>query len=274
MKLKLSWTYYVDYLWYFSTICIINAFVDETETISDIKLGLFILFLSWGWQFKEYIYIYAFGKLYPNEFCEAAISKFKSLDKRCSAVNAGTIISGLYFAYLNHLGVFKMTRMTCMSYGKTLLHASVTQLVFDMQYGTAHWLSHMYWYQPHKAHHSANRDVSSLNMGENELAETVISAMMGTVFPLFCFRYYGMQWEFVGFWLHVVQKLSQHSANPYSPMMFFPPFDYFFKATIAHSIHHSHPKRNFFTIPYHHLVEGHEPDVQFYNSTFRTTIQF
>ena len=80
--------------------------------------------------------------------------------------------------------------------------------------------------------------------------------------------------EVFGVWLHIIQKLMQHSSNPYTPMMFFPTLDCMFKATLAHSLHHTHPKRNFFTIPYHHLFYGYGPDLKLYNQTFKTNISF
>lgn len=273
--LKLSNTYYLDLIWCCFTIYVWNVALDASKPVSGVKMAIIILILSWSWQIKEYLYIFGFGKLYPNKYCEAKISKKKRIDKFAGTLNAGTIISGMFLWFLNdRYSLFTMKRISISVIAEIFAYSLANQLVFDIFYGIAHYLSHKYFYRAHKPHHSAKADVTSLNMGKNHWSETLISCVFASVLPTIALFYFGIQWHVVSFWLHLAQKLSQHSANPYSPMLFFPPLDRYMKATVAHNLHHIYPNSHYFTIPYHHLIEGYSNDVAMYNRIYKTDIEF
>jgi len=279
MRVSLYHTYYLDFLWYIGTIILFNQVFrdDKSIPVSHPKFALIFLLLTKSWQVKEMFYIRAFGKYYKetkwwDKYFRKELSKYKTLEAESTTVNLGTVGSVLVCAVANHFGVFEWQRIDTRVYGKLWLLSLINQIVFDLFYGTLHHLSHKYYYWPHKSHHSAKRDVSSINMGANDPAETILSIVFGVIFPCVCYYFWGVRFHIFGLWIHINQKLMQHSANPYSSFMWNPLLDMICKPTIAHSLHHVLTTSHMYTIPWHHFIQGYGEDVRIYNRIFETNL--
>lgn len=145
------------------------------------------------------------------------------------------------------------------------------------------WMHKGYAYQAfHKRHHmNARSNTKSFHAWQFDCLDVAIENSFGPIILSMVYKMLGVSSEgqsllglppihLGAFVLSIIADTNLHSANPYTVYFYNPILDHFMNANICHQLHHSINAGYLTTIPFHHLIEGKQKDMQKYNMYCKT----
>lgn len=278
IKVPLRYTYVFDYIWFACMVVLLNFLLSDGSPSGLRGLVEFAVAdasLRYTWLLKEKLYLRIFSKeLGPQKLSDTTFRIQLSLDQQLAFVLQILVFSRMSGHFFGKTVTWRT--VTLASYLQILRDAAVTYLIHDLFYNSVHKfvLHSPRWYgRFHKTHHAKKGDANGLNSYMFDAFENVVYPLSWFMAFSACIASRGGDLHVLSLIMFVRQGRSNHSANPYTPFLYNPLLDFFFKPTVAHSLHHALNNRNFYEFPLHHLF-GFGADVDTYNKTFGTNITY
>jgi len=270
-------TYVLDYILYGSLLYLLFLWFGS-EKLSPLKGGLSIVGCIAIGTIRD--------ELYKRFFPTTVVSHFKQNYKitpklmwnmvTSVAFVAGSIALNVYLELFhctiheNLLWTYAIIQMEMLS--MTLLKDLSMYWLHDFM----HDRNYPWFYKIHKNHHQVTKQIAHINHYYFDIADLFIENVCAPVIFLFAkFLLFGgyPSMHIFSYILLVIEEGNLHSVNPFTIIYFNPVFDYFFKSTITHNLHHTFSKGYLTFLPYKHLLKSErEKDVNVYNKFYETSI--
>lgn len=166
--------------------------------------------------------------------------------------------NAMMYPYAEFWALTAIKDVVCMGFLHKLMHNRDWKILHSM----------------HSYHHEFKQELNLINGANITLVDLFIENAVGPILFAACKAAVGLNPTVcaISFLATVSSEGSNHSCNPYSVAYYFPPLDAIMKGNIAHNLHHIRSDLNHTAVPWHHLFNGYQGDLDLYNKLLKTEV--